>query len=99
MKSEKADEPKPEKAKDTRSDSDLGHDIERVRDELAQTLDALEYKLDLRARGQEYLEATKRRLAKQWDDNPLLVGGIAAGGVLALAGALVGGVVLARRGR
>ncbi|MGO2110756.1 MAG: DUF3618 domain-containing protein [Pseudoclavibacter sp.] len=91
------DEPKPEKVKDTRSDGELRRDIDSARDELAQTLDALEYKLDVRARGQEFLDSGREQLAKQWDDNPLLIGGLALGAVVAVAGAVVGGIFVARR--
>ena len=89
-------EPKP---KDTRSDAQLRADIQRARDELAQTLDALEYKLDVPARGRELLDSTTRTLARKWDDNPLLVGGIVAGAIVAIAGAITGIVALGRRNR
>lgn len=92
-------EPAPKKPKDTRTDGELRRDIERKRDELAQTLDALEYKLDVPARGREALETGKQQLAKQWDDNPLLVGGIALGALAAVAGAVLGIVALLRRAR
>lgn len=85
-------------AKDARTDDELRADIQRRRDELAQTLDALEYKLDVPARGREFLDQGKRQLLQRWDDNPLLVAGIAAGAVVALAGAIVGIVALSRRG-
>lgn len=91
------EQPSEEKQKDTRSDGELRSDIQRARDELAQTLDALEYKLDVSARGREFVDSSKRELAKRWDDNPLLVAGVAVGAVVAIAGAVVGGIALARR--
>lgn len=86
------------KAKDTRSDDELRADIRRRRDEIAQTLDALEYKLDVPARGREVLDEGRRKLEQKWDDNPLLVAGIAAGAVVSIVGAIVGIIALSRRG-
>lgn len=91
---EREKQPKP---KDTRSDAQLRTDIERKRDELAQTLDAVEYKLDVPARGRELLDSTQRQLARAWDDNPLLVGGIAVGAAVAVAGAVAGIIALSLR--
>ena len=90
-----AHEPKP---KDTRTDAQLRDDIQRRRDELAKTLDALEYKLDVPARGREFVSQGRRQFERAWDDNPLLVGGIAAGAIVALAGAVIGVVALVRGG-
>lgn len=92
---EAQNEPKP---KDLRTDGQLRRDIEHTRNELAKTLDALEYKLDVPARGAEFVDASKRQLSKQWDDNPLLVAGIAVGAAVAVAGAVLGGIMLFRRG-
>lgn len=89
-------EPKP---KDTRSNSELRRDIDRVREELAQTLDALEYKLDVSARGREMIDAGRRRLSAAWDERPLVVAGAAAGAVAVATGAVVGIVALLRRNR
>ena len=88
------DAPKP---KDTRTDHELSRDIERGRTELASTLDALEYKLDVPARGAEFLGDARRVVARTWDENPLLVIGAAVGAVVAIVGAVVGAIALARR--
>lgn len=97
---ERADEQalRGEQTKDTRSDDELRGDIARKRDELAKTLDALEYKLDVPARGRELVDQGKRQLARNWDDNPLLVAGIGAGALVAIAGAVAGIIALTRRG-
>ena len=89
----KKDEPK---AKDTRSDEQLKHDIRAQRDELARTLDALEYKLDVPARGQELLAVGKTKALNVWDENPVLVAGVAAAGVIATVGGIVASILMKR---
>lgn len=89
----KTDEPK---AKDTRSDEQLKRDIRAQRDELARTLDALEYKLDVPARGQEFLAVGKTKALNVWDENPVLVAGIAAAGVIATVGGIVASILMKR---
>lgn len=86
-------EPKP---KDTRTDGELRENIEQTREELASTLDALEYKFDLPARLPEFAEKAKAFAAKTWDDNPLLVIGAGVGAAVAAIGAVVG-IVWAKR--
>ncbi|KAB1654555.1 DUF3618 domain-containing protein [Pseudoclavibacter chungangensis] len=89
--------PKEPKEKDTRTDGELRDDIARSREQLASTLDALEYKFDIPARLPEFVETGKRSAAKLWDDNPLLVIGVGVGVAVAVIGAIVGGIVLRRR--
>lgn len=86
------------KAKDTRSDDELRRDIRNRRDELARTLDALEYKLDVPARGREFASAGKQKALQTWDDNPLLVAGAGAAAVVAVVGGIVASILLGRRG-
>lgn len=88
-----------EKPKDTRSTGELRRDIDRAREELAQTLDALEYKLDVSARGREWIDSGRRTLSNAWDERPLVVAGAAAGALALLAGAVVGVFALLRRDR
>lgn len=85
--------------KDERSDGELRRDIDRARDELAQTLDALEYKLDVSARGREWYDSGRRALSNAWDDRPLVVAGVAAGAVALIAGVAIGAVGMFRRSR
>lgn len=93
---EKKDAPKP---KDTRSDEELRRDIRARRDELARTLDALEYKLDVPARGREFVSTGKQKAVQTWDDNPLVVAGAAAAAVIAVVGGILGSILLKRRGQ
>lgn len=87
----------PAKQKDTRSDDELRRDIRARRDELARTLDALEYKFDVPARGQEFVHRGKQKALGIWDENPVLVAGAAAGAVLTLVGGIVAAALLSRR--
>ena len=84
------------KAKDTRSDEELKRDIRAQRDELARTLDALEYKLDVPARGQEFLAVGKTKALDVWDEKPVLVAGIAAAGAIATVGGIVASILMRR---
>lgn len=81
------------KPKDERSDSALDQDITRLRGELAETLDALEYKLDVPARFAERMEGVRQA----WDERPLVVAAIAVGALCAACGLVAGAVALARR--
>lgn len=65
-------------------------DVERARAELATTLDAIEYKLNLPKR-------TAERFRVLRDENPLGLVAIAAGVVVVVAGAVWGIVALRRR--
>ena len=65
-------------------------DVERARSDLAATLDAIEYKLNLPKRTAESIQTLKR-------DNPLALVGIAAGAAVLVAGAVWGVVAFARR--
>ncbi|WP_314146857.1 DUF3618 domain-containing protein [uncultured Leifsonia sp.] len=65
-------------------------DVERARAELAATLDAIEYKLNVPKRTAERIQALRR-------DNPVALAGIAAGVALAVGGAVWGIVSLIRR--
>jgi hypothetical protein len=65
-------------------------EVDRVRAELADTLSAIEHKLNVPKRTGE----TVRRLR---DENPIALAGIVAGSVAAVAGAVVLAVRLARR--
>lgn len=87
----------PAKQKDTRSDDELRRDIRARRDELARTLDALEYKLDVPARGQEFVDRGKQKALGVWDENPVLVAGAAAGAVLTIVGGIVAAALFSRR--
>lgn len=92
----KQDEPKP---KDTRSDDELRRDIRASRDELARTLDALEYKLDVPARSREFMANGKDKALRTWDENPVKVAGAGAAALVAVVGGIVGAIVLGRRNR
>lgn len=65
-------------------------DIERVRAELAATLDAIEYKLNVPKRAAERIERLRA-------DNPLALVGVAAGAAIAVAGVVWGVIALRRR--
>lgn len=82
-----------------RSAHELGRDIENTRRELAETLDALEYKLDVPARLGEWADARKTQLAKATEDSPATVIGVAVGAVVVIGGIIAGVVGLTRRGR
>lgn len=92
-----APEPAAPKQKDVRSDEQLRADIAKARNELAATLDALEFKLDVPARGKELLSQGRRTLRRTWDENPLLAGGIVAGAIVVAAGATAAIIALRRR--
>ncbi|MDJ1370714.1 DUF3618 domain-containing protein [Gulosibacter molinativorax] len=82
-----------------RSSGELRRDIEHTRRELAETLDALEYKLDVPARFGEWLDERKTQLRKATDESPATVIGVAASAVVLIGGIIAGVVGLARRGR
>ncbi|MDR6972453.1 DUF3618 domain-containing protein [Leifsonia shinshuensis] len=65
-------------------------DVDRARAELAATVDAIEYKLNVPKRASERIQ----RLRK---DNPAALAGLAVGAAVAVAGAVWGIVVLVRR--
>ncbi|MGO4533951.1 DUF3618 domain-containing protein [Leifsonia sp. 2MCAF36] len=65
-------------------------DVDRARAELAATVDAIEYRLNVPKRASERLQ----RLRKE---NPAALAGIVAGAVVAVAGAVWGIVRLIRR--
>ncbi|SJM55111.1 DUF3618 domain-containing protein [Gulosibacter sp. 10] len=82
-----------------RSSGELKADIEHTRRELAETLDALEYKLDVPARVGEWVGDRKAQLRKAFDESPVVVAGVAAGAVAVIGGIIAGVVGLARRRR
>lgn len=65
-------------------------DVERARTELAATLDAIEYKVNVPKRTAERIQAMRR-------DNPVALAAIAAGVAVAVGGAVWGIVRLVRR--
>jgi tellurite resistance protein len=65
-------------------------DVDRARSELAATVEAIEYKLNLPKRASESIE----RLRK---DNPIALAGIAVGVAVTIAGTVWGIVRLIRR--
>ena len=65
-------------------------DVERARAELAATVDAIEYKLNVPKR-------TSERIQKLRAENPVALAGLAAAAVAAVAGIVWGVVVLVRR--
>lgn len=82
-----------------RSAHELKRDIASTRRELAETLDALEYKFDVPARFGEWADVRKNDLQRQWETNPGLLIGIAAGAVAAIGAIIAGAFALPRRGR
>ncbi len=82
-----------------RSDDELRNDIRKNRDELARTLDALEYKLDVPARAEERLEVEKERARRLWAEKPMVIIGAGVGAVALIAGSIALSVWLAGRGR
>lgn len=82
-----------------RSSSEIRRDIEHTRRELAETLDALEYKLDVPARLGEWADERKEQLRKATEESPATVIGVAAGAVVVIGGIIAGVIGLARRGR
>ena len=65
-------------------------DVERARAELAATVDAIEYKLNVPKRASE-------RIQKLRAENPVALAGLAAAAVAAVAGIVWGVVALVRR--
>lgn len=65
-------------------------DVDRARAELAATMDAIEYKINVPKR-------TAERVQRLRAENPVALAGIAAGAVAAVAGAVWGVVRLIRR--
>lgn len=65
-------------------------DVERARDELAATLDAIEYKLNAPKRATERIRALR-------SENPVAFAGVAVGVVLAVGGAVWGVARFLRR--
>ena len=82
-----------------RNAGQLKRDIAATRRELAETLDALEYKLDVPARVAEWGDQRRSDLQRQWERNPGLLIGIAAGAIAAVGAIIAGAFALPRRGR
>ena len=82
-----------------RSLAQLARDKASARRELAETLDALEYKLDVPARLGEWADDRAVQVKRAWNDNPGAVIGIIAGAVVVIAGIVAGAFALPRRGR
>ncbi|RFA17280.1 hypothetical protein B7R21_00655 [Subtercola boreus] len=77
--------PKPDKPEDTRSHEQIKTDVAKNRDNLAQTLDAIEFKLNIPKRAKYETAQLKSKLETLREENPAaLVAGIA--GVAALLG-------------
>lgn len=89
--------PKPSAPK--RSAAELRRDIDGTRRELAETLDALEYKLDVPARFGEWAQERKEQLRKATEESPVAILGVAAGAAVVIGGLIAGVVRLSRRGR
>lgn len=88
-----------QRASSRRSASELRRDIEHTRRELAETLDALEYKLDVPARFGEWVADRKTQLRKATEESPATVIGVAVGAVVIIGGIVAGVIGLSRRGR
>lgn len=105
--SELASEKAREKAAETSSAQDapkrnaaeLKRDIASTRRELAETLDALEYKFDVPTRFAEWSDDRRTDLQRQWETNPGLLIGIAVGALAAVGAIIAGAFALPRRGR
>ncbi|UQN14680.1 DUF3618 domain-containing protein [Gulosibacter sp. ACHW.36C] len=72
---------------------------EELRRELAETLNALEYRLDVPARVGEWADERKAQFLRAKDENPTRVYGLLGGAVLGLVGIVAGAIVLANRKR
>lgn len=82
-----------------RSVAEVRQSISSTRRELAETLDALEYKFDVPARFGEWADDRKVQAKRMWNDNPPLVVGVVAAAVTVIGGIIVGAFSLPRRGR
>ena len=82
-----------------RSDDQLTASIRATREELARTLDALEYKLDIPARTAEWVDTKRSRIVRRIQAGPFLAAGIAVAGAALVAGVIIAVVRLPRRKR
>lgn len=82
-----------------RNAAQLRSDIAQTRRELAETLDALEYKFDVPARFGEWADDRKAQAKRLWKESPALVVGVLAGTVAIIGGIITGAFMLPRRGR
>ncbi|HSP51294.1 MAG TPA: DUF3618 domain-containing protein [Cryobacterium sp.] len=80
-----------------RSKTELRDEATRARVELAQTLDAIEYKLNVPRQMRVRSRLLKVRLRELGEKNPLVLAGIVLGGVSAAVGAVWLGVKAVRR--
>ncbi|MFD2757670.1 DUF3618 domain-containing protein [Gulosibacter faecalis] len=76
-----------------------GRSREELRRELAETLNALEYKLDVPARFGEWADDRKAQFLRAKDENPGRVAAILGGAAAGVAGIIAGVIVLANRKR
>lgn len=81
------------------SNETSGPSREELRRELAETLNALEYKLDVPARFGEWADDRKAQFQRAKDENPGRVYGLIGGAVAGVAGIIAGVIVLANRKR
>ena len=82
-----------------RSAAQVRSDIAQTRHELAETLDALEYKFDVPSRLGDWAADRKTQAQRLWNDNPALTVGVLAGTVAIIGGIIAGAFMLPRRGR
>lgn len=80
-----------------RSGAELRRDIQQTRRELAETLNALEYKLDVPARFGEWTDAKKQQFVAKKNEDPTKVYGLLGAGVAGVAGIIAGAIMLGRR--
>lgn len=82
-----------------RSSAELRRDIQVTRRELAETLNALEYKLDVPARFGEWSTERKQQFVAAKDANPTKVYGLLGAAAAGVVGIVTGMIMLGRRGR
>lgn len=92
---EQEQDDKPQEHK--RSSAELRRDIQATRRELAETLNALEYKLDVPARFGEWKDDRKQQFIAAKEENPTKVYGLLGVAAAGLAGIIAGVITLTRR--
>lgn len=90
-------EPNNEQSK--RSAAELRRDIQSTRRELAETLNALEYKLDVPARLGEWKDERKQQFVAAKNEDPTKVYGLLAAAAAGVVGIVSGLIMLGRRDR
>ncbi len=81
------------------SNDTSGRSREELRRELAETLNALEYKLDVPARLGEWTDDRKAQFLRAKDENPTQVYGLLGIAAAGIVGIIAGAIVLANRKR